>query len=69
MLEPDHVLLRSVPLVNVSLGNPLAFFFSCAPAREHRASSVIRNEVHTHPIATAKTPDEASRRPAHRGNK
>lgn len=30
MLEPDHVLVRSVPLTGVSLGHPLGFFFSCA---------------------------------------
>lgn len=31
MLEPDHVLVRSVPLTGVSLGRPLGFMFSCAP--------------------------------------
>ena len=32
MLEPDHILLRPVPLGNVTRGAPLAFFFSCAPS-------------------------------------
>lgn len=38
MLEPDHVLVKSVPLGGVALGHALGFFFSCAPAAGGGAS-------------------------------